>query len=51
MIRPDMAQLDLEAHQERVSRDVRRLLCAFAVCIVMAVCAGVGIGWMIWGAT
>jgi hypothetical protein len=44
-----MAQLDIEAHQERVARDVRRLLFAFSLCIMLAVCAGVGVGWMIWG--
>jgi hypothetical protein len=50
MIRPDMAQLDIEAHQERVARDVRRLLFAFSLCIVVAVCIGIGAGWVIWGA-
>jgi hypothetical protein len=50
MIRPDMAQLDIEAHQERVARDVRRLLFAFALCIMVAVCIGIGAGWVIWGA-
>jgi hypothetical protein len=45
-----MAQLDIEAHQERVARDVRRLLFAFALCIMVAVCIGIGAGWVIWGA-
>jgi hypothetical protein len=49
MIRPDMAQLDIEAHQERVARDVRRLLFAFSLCIIVAVCIGIGAGWVILG--
>lgn len=50
MIRPDMAQIDFDTHQDRIARNVRRLLCAFAVCITLAVCAGVLIGWIVWGA-
>jgi hypothetical protein len=45
----DMAQFDIEAHQKRVSRDVRSLLIAFAMCIAFAVCVGIGAGWLIWG--
>jgi hypothetical protein len=32
-----------------VSRDVRSLLIAFAMCIAFAVCVGIGAGWLIWG--
>jgi hypothetical protein len=45
-----MAQLDPDAHDARIAKDVLRLLCAFSACIVLAVCAGVGVGWMIWAA-
>jgi hypothetical protein len=45
----DMAQFDIEAHQKRVSRDVRSLLISLALWIAFAVCAGIGAGWLIWG--
>lgn len=49
MIRPDMAQLDIEAHQKRVERDVHMLLFVFAVSVAFAVCVGIGLGYLIWG--
>jgi hypothetical protein len=50
MIRPDMAQLDID-HQKRVERDVHMLLGVFAVSIAFAVCLGIGLGYLIWGTT
>jgi hypothetical protein len=48
MIRPDMAQLDID-HHKRVERDVHMLLGVFAVSIAFAVCLGIGLGYLIWG--